>query len=222
MRPGAATADRYPVDLLRDLWHLISTPEGLKSLISWGGIPVMAAIVFAETGLLIGFFLPGDSLLFVAGFLSSPAGGGLLPIWGVLIVLSAMAIIGDTVGYWIGAKAGPALLDRPESRWFKREHMLKARAFYEKHGGKTIVLARFVPILRTFAPVVAGVGGMNYSRFVAFNVFGGIGWVFSLSLLGYWLGRIEWVQRHLEKVILLIIVASVMPIFVHWWRGRSG
>lgn len=210
------------MDLLRDLWHLISTPEGLKSLISWGGIPVMAAIVFAETGLLIGFFLPGDSLLFVAGFLSSPAGGGLLPIWGVLIVLSAMAIIGDTVGYWIGAKAGPALLDRPESRWFKREHMLKARAFYEKHGGKTIVLARFVPILRTFAPVVAGVGGMNYSRFVAFNVFGGIGWVFSLSLLGYWLGRIEWVQRHLEKVILLIIVASVMPIFVHWWRGRSG
>ncbi len=209
------------MDLLRDFWHLISTPEGLKTLISWGGIPVMAAIVFAETGLLVGFFLPGDSLLFIAGFLASPAGGEILSIHGVLFVLTAMAIIGDTVGYWIGAKAGPALFNRPESRFFRREHLVRAHEFYEKHGGKTIVLARFVPILRTFAPVVAGMGGMNYRSFVAFNVFGGIGWVFSLSLLGYWLGKITWVQNHLEKVILLIIVASVMPIFIHWWRGRG-
>jgi len=208
------------MQLLLDFWHLISTPEGLKSLITWGGIPVMIAIVFAETGLLVGFFLPGDSLLFVAGFLASPAGKSVLPIVWVNVLLSFAAIAGDTVGYWIGKKAGPAIFNRPQSRFFRRDHLLRAHAFYEKHGGKTIVLARFIPIIRTFAPVVAGAGAMEYRRFLFFNVFGGIGWVLSMSLGGYFLGKIEWVQRNLEKAVLIVIVLSLAPVFLHWWKGR--
>jgi len=210
------------VQFLRDLWHTIATPEGLKDLVRWGGIPVMMAIVFAETGLLVGFFLPGDSLLFIAGFLASPAGGGVLEIAPVAVALSAAAIVGDTVGYWIGRKAGPAIFNRPQSRFFRRDHLLRAHAFYEKHGGKTIVLARFIPIIRTFAPVVAGAGSMDYRRFLAFNVFGGIGWVVSMSLAGYFLGKIGWVERNLEKAVLIVIVLSLLPVFFHWWKGRRG
>ncbi|MGQ0614317.1 MAG: VTT domain-containing protein [Planctomycetaceae bacterium] len=208
------------MDLLRDLWQLISTPEGLKSLIAWGGLPVLTGIVFVETGLLIGFFLPGDSLLFIAGFLASPAGGSLLPlVWLNLLLISA-AIVGDTVGYWIGRRAGPAIFNRPDSRFFRRDHLHAAHAFYEKHGGKTILLARFLPIVRTFAPVVAGAADMNYRRFVAFNVFGGIGWVLSMTLLGFFVGRVGWVQRNLEKAILLVILLSFLPIVFHAWSAR--
>ncbi len=210
------------MQLLRDFWHLISTTDGLKTLIGWGGIPVMAGIVFAETGLLIGFFLPGDSLLFVAGFLCSPAGGSILSIVWVSVVLSVAAIVGDTVGYWIGRKAGPAIFNRPQSRVFRRDHLLRAHAFYEKHGGKTIVLARFVPIIRTFAPVVAGAGSMDYRRFLFFNVFGGIGWVLSMTLAGYFLGKIEWVQNNLEKAVLIVIVLSLLPVVIHWWKARRA
>jgi len=210
------------MDWLRDLWHTISTPEGLKGLIAWGGIPAMTAIVFAETGLLVGFFLPGDSLLFIAGFLASPAGGNLLPFLWLNLALMAAAIVGDTVGYWIGKRAGPPIFNRPNSRLFRRDHLLAARAFYEKHGGKTIVLARFVPIVRTFAPVVAGAASMDYRRFVAFNVFGGIGWVLSMTALGHWLGRLTWVQRNLEKAIVLVILVSTLPIVWHAWRARRA
>lgn len=210
------------MEFLRQFWHTISTPEGLQTLIKWGGIPVMSAIVFAETGLLIGFFLPGDSLLFIAGFLASPAGGSALPILWVCAALSVAAIVGDTVGYWIGNKAGPAIFNRPQSRLFRRDHLLRAHAFYEKHGGKTIVLARFIPIIRTFAPVVAGAGSMGYRRFLAFNVFGGVGWVLSMTLLGYFLGKIGWVQRNLEKAVLAVIVLSLLPVIVHWWKGRRA
>jgi len=213
------------MELLRDFWHLISTPEGLQKLIGWGGIPVMTLIVFAETGLLIGFFLPGDSLLFVAGFLASPAGEELAGkhlfsiVW-LNVALIAAAIIGDTVGYWIGNKAGPAIFNRPQSRLFRRDHLLAAHAFYEKHGGKTIILARFVPIIRTFAPVVAGAASMTYRRFVAYNVFGGIGWVMSMTLLGYYLGQIEWVQKNLEKAVIVVILLSISPMFFHYLSHR--
>jgi len=210
------------MDWLRDFWHAISTPDGLAALITWGGIPVMTAIVFAETGLLIGFFLPGDSLLFVAGFLASLAGGSLLPFVWLNVALVAAAIVGDTVGYWIGARAGPAIFNRPQSRFFRRDYLLKAKAFYEKHGGKTIVLARFVPIVRTFAPVVAGAGAMNYRRFVFFNVFGGIGWVLGMTTLGFWLGKIRWVQEHLEKAILIVILLSLAPIAWHALAARRA
>jgi len=210
------------MDWIRELWHTIATPEGLKALIGWGGIPVMTAIIFAETGLLIGFFLPGDSLLFIAGFLCSPAGGHVLPILWVAVVLSIAAVVGDTVGYWIGKKAGPAIFNRPQSRFFRRDHLLRAHAFYEKHGGKTIVLARFIPIIRTFAPVVAGAGSMEYRRFLFFNVFGGVGWILSMSLLGYFLGQIPWIERNLEKAVLVVIVISLLPVAIHWWKGRHA
>lgn len=205
---------------IQQFWHTISTPEGLKFLIGWGGIPIMTAIVFAETGLLIGFFLPGDSLLFIAGFLASPAGGETLSILWLNLILMAAAVLGDTVGYWIGNRAGPAIFNRPQSRFFRRDHLLAAHAFYEKHGGKTIILARFMPIVRTFAPVVAGAASMTYRKFLSYNVFGGIGWVFSMTMLGYFLGRIHWIEKNLEKAVIIVVLLSVSPIFIHWLQHR--
>jgi membrane-associated protein len=210
------------IDLIHEFWQLISTPEGLKTLIGWGGIPIMTLIVFAETGLLIGFFLPGDSLLFIAGFLASQAGGRAVSILWLNLILMAAAIIGDTVGYWIGNRAGPAIFNRPQSRLFRRDHLLAAHAFYEKHGGKTIILARFMPIVRTFAPVVAGAASMSYRRFLAFNVFGGIGWVFSISMLGYWLGSFKLVRDNLEKAVIIVILLSISPMFIHWVQHRRA
>lgn len=201
-------------------WHLLTTPDGLKTIVGWGGLPIVSAIVFVETGLLVGFFLPGDSLLFIAGFLASPAGGHTLSIVPLNIALMIAAIVGDTVGYWIGLKAGPPIFNRPQSRFFRRDHLLAAHAFYEKHGGKTIILARFVPIVRTFAPVVAGAASMSYRRFVAYNVLGGVGWVLSMTSLGFYLGRIEWVQKNLEKAVLIVILLSVSPMFIHYVQQR--
>ena len=178
---------------------------------SWLGYALLFAIVFAETGLLVGFFLPGDSLLFLVG---AVAGAGDLNLFAVNLVLMAAAILGDTFGYSLGRRTGPAIFDRPDSRLFRREHLERTHAFYEKHGGKTIIYARFVPIIRTFAPFVAGVGKMDYGRFLSFNVFGGIGWVFGMTMLGYLLGGVPIVKQHLEKVILLIILISVAPVVV--------
>lgn len=208
------------MEWIEKFWHLISTPAGLKELIGWGGIPVMTAIVFAETGLLVGFFLPGDSLLFVAGFLASPAGGHTISLFWLQVCLITAAIVGDTVGYWVGAKAGPPIFNRPQSRFFRRDHLLAAHAFYERHGGKTIILARFIPLMRTFAPVVAGAAYMNYRKFLFFNVFGGIGWVMSMTLLGYYLGRIEWVEKNLEKAVIIVILLSISPMVIHFVQER--
>jgi membrane-associated protein len=191
----------------------LTSPERILSLLtplfsSWMGYALLFSIVFAETGLLVGFFLPGDSLLFLIG---TVAGAGNLDIVKVNIVLMAAAIIGDTAGYLLGRKTGPRIFSRPDSRLFRREHLERTHAFYEKHGGKTIIYARFVPIIRTFAPFVAGVARMDYARFLSFNVFGGIGWVFAMTMLGYLLGGVPIVKQHLEKVILLIILISVAP-----------
>jgi membrane-associated protein len=199
-------------------WYVIHG-EGLKDLVRLGGIPIMTLIVFAETGLFT-FFLPGDSLLFIAGFLASPAGGNSISIVWLNVILMIAAVVGDTVGYWIGYRAGPPIFSRPQSRFFRRDHLLAAHAFYEKHGGKTIILARFMPIIRTFAPVVAGAASMTYRRFIAYNVFGGIGWVLTMTLLGYFLGKIEWVQKNLEKAVILVILLSVSPMFIHYLALR--
>ena len=169
---------------------------------------MLFAIVFAETGLLVGFFLPGDSLLFLIGTI---CGAGDLDIVTVNIVLMAAAVLGDTVGYALGRQTGEKIFSRPDSRLFRREHLERTHAFYEKHGGKTIIYARFVPIIRTFAPFVAGVGKMDYVRFLSFNVFGGIGWVFAMTMLGYVLGGVPIIKQHLEKVVVLIILVSVAP-----------
>jgi membrane-associated protein len=201
---------------LVDLVRILTSPDRLIQLLSpmftsWLGYALLFAIVFSETGLLVGFFLPGDSLMFLVG---AVAGAGNLNLLVVNLVLMAAAILGDSFGYALGRRTGPAIFDRPDSRWFRREHLARTHAFYEKYGGKTIVYARFVPIVRTFAPFVAGVGKMNYGRFISFNVFGGIGWVFGMTMLGYLLGGVPIVKQHLEKVILLIILISVAPVVV--------
>ena len=204
--------------LLHRFLHLIGSVEGITEIVRWGGLPILAAIVFAETGLLFGFCLPGDSLLVTAGFLCATTDVlRLLPVIGVLAIA---AIAGDTVGYAIGRKAGEALYSRKDSRFFKQRHVQETRDFYEKYGPLTIVLARFIPIVRTFAPVVAGVGGMRYRRFLAYNVIGGVGWVVSMTLLGYFFGQIPFVQRHIEAAILLVIAVSLVPVVVGAIRSR--
>ena len=183
----------------------------------------MTLIVFAESGLLIGFFLPGDSLLFVAGFLASDAGDHRLPALPIVLVcVVAAAIIGDQVGYVFGRKVGPALFSRPDSRFFKQQHVHKAQAFIEKHGAKTIVLARFVPIVRTFAPIVAGVGQMEYRTFVKFNILGGLLWGAGLTTLGYFLGEIEFIKNNIEFAIIIIVGVSLLPVALEVWRHRRA
>jgi membrane-associated protein len=201
---------------LVDLARILTSPDRLIQLLSplfssWLGYALLFAIVFSETGLLVGFFLPGDSLMFLVG---AVAGAGDLNLFVVNLVLMAAAVLGDSFGYALGWRTGPAIFDRPDSRWFRRKNLARAHAFYEKYGGKTIVYARFVPIVRTFAPFLAGVAKMNYGRFISFNVFGGIGWVFGMTMLGYLLGGVPIVKQHLEKVILLIILISVAPVVV--------
>jgi membrane-associated protein len=201
------------------LIQVLTDPAALYELVRWGGYVVLTAIVFTETGLLIGFFLPGDSLLITAGLVA--AAGGLNP-WLLTVLLSAAAIVGDSVGYAIGYRTGPHIFTREDSRWFSRTHLVRTREFYERHGGKTIVLARFIPIIRTFAPVVAGVGRMEYRRFLMYNVLGGIGWVASLTWAGYLLGQaIPDIGRYIHIVIVVVIVLSVIPIGVEWWRARG-
>lgn len=202
-----------------DYLHQLHDAEGLKKLIEAGGYLLLFAIIFAETGLLIGFFLPGDSLLFMAGFVAS---AGYLDIRIMVPLLCVAAIVGDQTGYMIGRKAGPMLFNKPDSRFFKRAHLDKAHAFYEKHGPITIVLARFFPIVRTFAPTVAGAAGMDYKQFVVYNVAGGIGWITSMSLLGYYLGRIPVVAQNMDKATLLVAATSLLPIFIHVMKGKRG
>jgi membrane-associated protein len=199
--------------------HLITTVDGISEIIRFGGLMLLILIVFSETGLLVGFFLPGDSLLVTAGFLAATT--EILDIWSVLTALSVAAILGDSTGYYIGKKAGAALYNRPQSRFFHRERLLTTKAFYEKYGGMTIILARFMPFARTFAPVVAGVAEMDYRKFVTFNILGGVGWVVSMSLLGYFFGQIPFVKQHIEKAIVLIIVLSIAPVAVHAWKSRK-
>lgn len=210
-----------------DFLHKLHDPQGLQSLIQSGSYALLCAIVFAETGLLVGFFLPGDSLLFIAGFMASPAArqlhqGFQLNLGLLLLLLGLAAIVGDSVGYFIGRKAGPALFSRPDSRLFKRKHLDAAHEFYEKHGPKTIVLARFVPIVRTFAPTVAGAAGMNYRQFFLFNILGAIGWVFSMTLLGYFLGKVPVVQNNLEKAVIFIVFLSIFPMVLHFVKEKRA
>jgi len=174
-------------------------------------------IVFAETGLVVTPFLPGDSLLFVAGTLA--AAGGMDPVW-LCAVLIAAAILGDTVNYWIGEWIGPRAFHDPNARFLKREYLERTHRFYERHGGKTIILARFVPIVRTFAPFVAGIGEMTYRRFLAYNVIGAFLWVLSLTLAGYYFGNLPFVKRNLTLVVLVIVFLSVLPGIVEYLRQR--
>jgi membrane-associated protein len=211
------------VQSLIEFIRTLTNPDSLRQLLTsvfsgWHGYALLFGIVFSETGLLAGFFLPGDSLLFTVGVVAGAGGLNLFAIIGVLI---AAAIIGDATGYLLGRRAGPAVFNRPDSRFFKQEHLLRTKEFYEKHGGKTIIYARFIPIVRTFAPFVAGVAQMEYGRFARFNVFGGIGWVVLLTTAGYLLGDNEFVRKYFDKVLVGIVLLSVAPIVIEYFRGRK-
>ena len=187
-------------------------------LIQLFGYPGLTLIVFLETGAMV-FFLPGDSLLFMAGLF---AGGGELNLFYLWALLIPAAIVGDAVSYFIGSKVGPALFNKPESRLFKPAHMKAAHDFYEKHGGKAIIMARFMPIVRTFVPVVAGIGKMPYQRFAMFNAVGGFLWVTSMTLAGYFLGQIPFVKKNLEMMVIGIIFLSILPGIIAWLRARNA
>jgi membrane-associated protein len=205
---------------MNDLLELLHTLRDPRALIQAAGYVGLTAIIFTETGLLIGFFLPGDSLLVTAGLLASQPEYG-LNVYVMGILLSIAAVVGDTVGYHIGRATGPRIFTRENSLFFNRKHLIRAHEFYERHGGKTIVLARFMPIVRTFAPVVAGVGEMRYRDFITYNVFGGVLWVWSMLMTGYVLGRyIPGVERHIEKIIILVIFLSILPGIIAWVREK--
>jgi membrane-associated protein len=197
------------LNALLDFLHTLTTPERLIHLLStvlagWLGYAMMFGVVFAETGLLTGFFLPGDSFLLTVG------------------VVMAAAIIGDSTGYLLGRHTGPVIFSRSNSRFFKHEHLERSRAFYDRHGGKTIVYAKFIPIMRTFAPFLAGVSQMHYPRFLTFSVCGVVGWVASVTTLGYTLGRVPWVRQNFEKVIFLIIFVSLLPVIWETLKARRA
>ncbi len=200
------------------LFDVVTGAYSLDALIRWGGYILLVGIVFTETGLLVGLFLPGDSLLITAGLL---AGAGSLNIWWLNALLIAAAIAGDSTGYAIGARMGPRIFTREKSLLFNPKHVERTQRFYEKYGPKTIVIARFVPIIRTFAPVLAGVGTMRYRRFLAYNVLGGIGWVASMTGAGYVLGQtVPNISKHMHVLVIVIIVLSCIPIAVEIYRER--
>lgn len=195
-------------------------PIDLEELIRAVGYVGMFAIIFAETGLLFGFFLPGDSLLFTAGFLASQ---DYLNVWWLVLICFVAAVTGDATGYAIGKSGGRRLFQKEESRFFKPEFLVKAQIFFEQHGGKAIILARFMPIVRTFVPIIAGVGAMRYPRFAAFNVIGALLWAVGLPIAGYFLGKsIPNVDRYLLPIILVIIVVSIAPTAIHVWRENGA
>ena len=184
------------------------------------GYVAIAVVIFAECGLLIGFFLPGDSLLFTAGFLASQGLG--VNIWVLTFVCGLAAAIGPLVGYWYGAWMGPRLFNREDSIWFHKRHLMRAHEFYERHGGKALVLARFMPIVRTFAPVVAGMAVMNYARFVVYTAIGAVVWAVGVTWLGYFLGSlIPDAGKYLEYIVALIIIVSIAPPVIHLLRERN-
>ena len=199
-------------------------PEWLQpdTIISWLGpwaLVGLVAIVFAECGLLLGFFLPGDSLLFTAGlFVANGAIGA--PLWLVCLVLVAAAVLGNACGYWIGRAAGPAIFDKPRSRLFNPAHVLKTQEFFDKYGNRAIVLGRFVPVVRTFITVMAGVGRMEPKRYLTYSLIGGVAWAAGVTLLGFWLGQFAFVRANIELILILIVAISVLPIAVELVRAR--
>jgi len=203
---------------LLDLFHQLTD---VQQLVRLGGYVGLTAIIFAETGLLVGFFLPGDSLLVTAGLLSTQPQFG-LNMWLLGALLTVAAIVGNTVGYAIGWYSGPKLFKRDDSLLFKKKHLIRAHEFFEKHGGKALVIARFMPIVRTFVPVVAGLGRMPLRAYTAYNVLGAVLWIWSMLFIGYFLGRlIPGVENHITKVILVVIFLSLLPGIISWQRERS-
>jgi membrane-associated protein len=210
------------IHTILDFLRSLTTPERLIELLStlltgWLGYATLFGLVFAETGMLVGFFLPGDSLLFTVGVV---CGAGRLDIVLVIVLLISAALLGDISGYMLGRSTGPHIFNRPDSRIFRREYLLRTHEFYERHGGRTMIYAHFIPIIRTFAAFVAGVGRMNLVRFISFDVFGVCGWVVLMTMLGYTLGGVTFVRHYFDKVILGIIALSLLPAGIEVMKAR--
>jgi membrane-associated protein len=210
------------INAVADFPRMLTDPERLIHLLTavltgWLGYALLAGIIFAETGLLTGFFLPGDSLLFTVGVV---AGAGKLDLLLVDLSLMAAVLMGDTTGYLLGRRTGELVFKRPDTRLFKKEYLRRTQAFYSRYGGRTMIYAKFVPIVRTFAPFMAGVGKMNYLRFLSYDVAGAVGWVASLTALGYYLGSVPLVRRHFDKAIILIIAVSLVPVLLEAYKAR--
>jgi len=209
--------------VLQSILHFFRSlydPEGLKQLIASGGAPLVCTIVFIETGFFVGFFLPGDSLLVTAGIFSS---AGVISLRWLLAPVMLCAILGDQIGYWIGRTAGPALYRREDSLFFRRSHLQRTREFYEKYGGRAVIFARFVPIIRTFCPPVAGAAHMPYSRYLIFDICGGVLWVGAMILGGYSLGRsVPNIGQRIHYVIAVVVVLSVLPAVISIFRARRA
>lgn len=205
------------MDFLSDFFHKLTN---IKELVTWAGYPGLAAIIFSETGLLVGFFLPGDSLLVTAGLF---AAAGYFEVTILIPLLIFCAIIGNATGYYIGKKGGHALYNREDSRFFKKKHLLKTKEFYEHYGPLTIVMAQFMPFARTFAPVVAGIAEMKYTRFASYNVFGAILWITSMVLIGYFLGStIPNIDKNIHYVIVVIVLLSLLPAIIKFLQLKYG
>ena len=225
-------------DILKGIVTNLRNPNEWEAFLNkpgvyWSAVATLALIIFAETGLLVGFFLPGDSLLVTVGIVARMSNWDIVPL---LLILCAAAVIGDTVGYWIGAKTGPGLFNRPNSRFFKREHLLKAKGFFDRHGGKTIIIARFMPFARTFVPVVAGAAKMEYRTFIAYNVIGGVSWIVSMLMFGYtaelWLNPLLKsifgpqfdLKKNIDALAFVIIILSLLPMAIQAlieWRSKK-
>ena len=209
------------LDAILHFFHSLYNPDGLKELIRSGGAPLICGIVFIETGFFVGFFLPGDSLLVTAGVFAALPNG--IPLKWLLVPVMFCAIVGDQIGYWIGRSAGAALYRRKESFFFRRSHLQRAHDFYEKYGGRAVILARFVPIVRTFCPPVAGAANMPYLNYLAFDICGGIFWVGAMILGGYSLGRsVPNIGERIHYVIAVVIVVSVLPAVISIYRSRNA
>ena len=203
---------------MNQLAELFARLRDLPALIQWAGYAGLSAIIFTETGLFFGFFLPGDSLLVTAGLLASQ---GYLNVYELGALLSVAAMLGDNTNYWVGRYMGPRVFSRDDSFLFRRQHLQRAHEFYERHGGQTVVLARFMPIIRTFAPLVAGAAAMRYRTFLTYSIFGGLAWIWSMLMIGYILGRyVPGVARHIEVVIIVVIFISILPGIIGWWKER--
>lgn len=203
------------MEFLKEILHQV---YDVKGLVMWAGYVGLVAIVFAETGLLVGFFLPGDSLLVTAGLFAAT---GNLDIIFLNLLLIPSAILGNIAGYWIGHKSGPRLFKKEQSLLFRKDYLIKTKVFYEKHGASTMIITRFMPILRTFAPIVAGIGGMDYKKFMLYNVIGAVTWVLSLTLVGFYLGRlIPGIENHIEKVIIIVVFLSLLPAIIKFLKHR--
>ncbi len=209
------------MDLILDLFHRL---RDLDALVAWAGYAGLAAIIFTETGLFFGFFLPGDSLLVTAGLLSAtPDSPVKFDILALGLLLSAAAILGDNTNYWVGRLSGPRIFNRDDSFFFKKKYVDEAHAFYEKYGAITVVLCRFMPIIRTFAPLVAGVAQMRYRVFLTYSIAGGAAWIWSMLLTGYLLGRyVPGVAQHVEKVIILVVFISILPAIIGGIKARRS